>query len=1167
MTRISNQWVVNSFLRVLNRNHSDLSKLQVQVSSGKQIQTASDNPVNNALSMQFKTEVYEHNQYSKNISRVTEWLDNTDGVMTSLESALQRARELAVQGANDTLVQSDRDAIAMEIDQILQHVIDIANTDVGGEYLFAGADTRTKPISTQDGQTPYSMTDIVTYAMGEARDAMNLANILGVDYNGDARKLLTEIEKGVLLSKNVTGSEVFFRGDPIVPQPLFAERAPPLTQLTRLETFNKGEGVQAGSIVLTDSNGIDHWIDLKDARRIDEMLFAINTTNSFEASIDEVPTDTAVGLGIAQNVGQANRMTGQPILFLNNSAQDFDPNVATLDQLGVESGFLSINTRDGQNRRVTVQSTMTLQQLINDINAVDGGLTLKAEFEPVLNRLILTDQTFGTSSFSVESMRSELKIRDLPAHTAADLGLFTSDSGSDGVLDNTIVSRFTIPTAAAALSTIGPDLGNTFSGFMGIFQNVGLNNTLTSPAHPTVTDSTDTLASLNSGTGVLGGAIMMTGRDGFKSYVNLNGAVTIDDVISRINAQTGGRQTASWDNINKQFNILDNTVGGTNFTVEPAVGPENYPLSAINGGKGVEKGFIRIVSGDGTTSTVDLTTAQNLGDVINAINVGAPHVSASYDSVSQRLVLVDLQPGAGEFHIEEVDGNQNVAVREATTTARYLGILGADSGKQLFGSSLTAPNIAIDGTATLLTDLLPKPPEAGKITLKNAAGTATEVDLTGAQTIQDVIDSINATGSFTAIWDPSPQNRFIITDISGATGDKGIAAEEQTNTARDLGFISGTSLYRADQTNANPKDVIVSAPIQMQSLATLIGGVDLDPAIELNTPLSSLNAGRPFNPGVQLGRIRINDKAYRPDQPGHSAVIDLRGATTIKDVLDRINDPANGLYVEARINAERNGIEIIDKNNGATGKLSIVDIDSTTAIDLGFGGKNSVTVGNTLSGGDLDPRATESTLVSSLRVNDGGIKLGKVYVQSGEFSGEIDLSSAKTLGDVITIFNEADPRANLSGWIDPDGRRLNLTNTKGQAYIKVRDLGDKGENAASGLGLGGSKSIFETLQDLRDSLLRGDSTAISEQSIRLISEDLERVLLKHAEVGVKTNRAEASLERQENLKLNINKMLDVVENIDMSEAIMRMSQLETAFQAALQTGARVLQTTLMDFLR
>ncbi|HNW12776.1 MAG TPA: flagellin, partial [Candidatus Rifleibacterium sp.] len=139
--------------------------------------------------------------------------------------------------------------------------------------------------------------------------------------------------------------------------------------------------------------------------------------------------------------------------------------------------------------------------------------------------------------------------------------------------------------------------------------------------------------------------------------------------------------------------------------------------------------------------------------------------------------------------------------------------------------------------------------------------------------------------------------------------------------------------------------------------------------------------------------------------------------------------------------------------------------------------------------------------------------------------------------------------------------------TKGEAYIKVRDVSGQSSGTASGLGLGNTPSVFTTLIDLRDNLLRNDSKAISEVSIAKIDEDLKRVLNLHAEVGSKTNRVDAAREKQENINLNLKKMLSSVENIDMAEAIIRMTELETAYQAALQTGAKVLQTTLMDFLR
>lgn len=1283
MMRISNQWIINSFNRAINKNMEGLSKAQIQISSGKQIQTPSENPVNNALSMQYKTAVTENDQYVKNISRTTEWLDNTDSALSQTETILQRARELAVQGANDTLVQTDRDAIATEIDQLLQQMISIGNTDVAGEYIFSGAEVKNKPFNASTGQNPFTMLDMVTYSDGTTRKDLNASNILDVSYAGNDKKISTEIEKGSIMDKNITGSSVFYRGEPITPQPSFSSRTSPITDMLQLSALNSGKGVQPGSIVITDNNGVDTWIDLKNATRIEDVMYSINATNSFKASIEEVSSDTAVTLGIAQNVANSGKMTGQPLVYLNNPSTDFDPTVAKMSDLGVSPGFLSINTRDGKNRRLTVQSTDTLQTVINNLNALDSGRAVKAEFDPFMNRLMLSDVTGGIGEFSIESKKTELKIQDIAAHTAGDLGLATTDTLSDGALNDTILSTYAINSQATPLSALNGDanLVNQFAGYMSLVQDVVSNNSMVSPTHAEIASGSTTLASLNSGSGLQGGGIMVTGRDGVVSYVNLSSAATIDDIATAINTQTAGRQTANWDNAAKNFQILDNTVGTSHFTVTSAMGPEGVSLASLNGGMGIEKGYIKITSGDGNPAhqtIVDLRSALTVNDVINAINTQAPHVLASFDSLSKRLKITDLQPGAHatEFRVEEVNdklnnqfsgfmnvfqnvgagntitspahpevassadllgsmngglgldggsititgrdgitstinlsgaatindvvnainlqtgGNQiaswdnvaktfqivdntfgagsfqispatlasNLRIREASNVAKPLGILKSNpGGTAVFGDSLPGAT-----AATLLSTLVPKP-DTGFITIRGSDGKAAEIDLTRATTIQDVINQINVGGRFKASWDTA-NLRLVVEDTSNGPGSFGMTIEEKTNTARDLGFINGTTLYRSDLNNSRPLDTIVGEPLSIQSLPTLSGSIDLNPAVNGATELSSLNSNRPFGRGINLGKIRIVDRAYRPDLPGHDAVIDLRGAKTMQDVLNRINDPANGIYVEARINQNQNGIELVDQNHGAAGHLAVYEIDSTTAADLGFlQGKNSSVSGDHLIGGDLDPALTNATTVSSLRVNEGGVPLGKVLVQSGEYTGEIDLTGCKTIGDMLQRFSATDTRFNLSAWIDPDGRRINLTNTKGQPFIKVRDEGE--DPTASSLGLGGSRSIFETLQDLRDNLMRNEPKAISEQSIKLIDEDLERVLNRHAEVGVKTNRAQFAKEKQVNFTLNISKMLDVVENVDMTEAVTRMTNLQTAFQAALQVGSRVLQTTLLDFLK
>lgn len=1011
--RVTNQYVINSFITQINRNNSQLSDTQIKVSSGKSFIRASESPTANALSMLYKTEIVENKQYSSNVDNATQWYNNIDTSLTTVETAIQRVRELAVQGANDTLVQDDRDAIAEEINEILLHLVDVGNTNVAGQYLFSGHDVDKKPFDYLTGLDSDANPNMVAFSLGDVRDDINLNNPMDFVYSGDNKRIAVEIDRGTIVDKSITGHEVFFGSSTITPTPGFSYTYPPLEKSLPLDMLNLGKGVQPGNIIVTDQNNVAHKIDLSTAHTLDDVIGIINETTSFEAGIEEVPSDTAAALGLYRNAGKTSTLIG---LADPKMLSEFT-NLTDLNSgLGVPDGYLNVNTRDGRSHRIDLTGSVTVGDVVTRINALDGGASVKATFDMIHKRIDLEDITGGTGDFSVDSTRSQLYITDLPPHVADDLGL---------------------------LKNVGP--------------------------------------------------------------------------------------------ANQIFSNFDTDMES-----------EATPLSFLNGGKGVESGYVEITGHDGVVNRIDLTAVNSPQDVIDAVNAQAGgSQTASFDIASKRIVITDNTVGANDFAIADVfDGNQ-ISLKETTTVTKNLGLLKSAQGNTIVGDPLIPAGLTL---ADPIASLVP-PPEVGFMVIRGADDAPVQIDLTGAATIGDVVNEINNSGKFTATWDTAA-NRFVVSDPNAIDGNYGITIEESSNTGRDLGLVVGTSVYTSN--------TLTGAAITVKSLPTLTGSLDMNPAVTKETELSALNSSRTFNSGVNLGYIRITDKA------GHFKAIDLRGCETVGEVLNKINDPANGIYVEAKINADQNGIEIIDKNNGAPGKLEIIDIDSTSASDLGILGR---TVDKNLVGKDIDPGMTSTTPISALRVNDGGVVMGKVYVQSGEFSGEIDLTGVKTVGQLVDKFSNTDANFNIQAWVSDDGKHINLTNTKGEPYIKVRDLAEGNPNVASSLGLGNSPSIFTTLMDLRDNLLRNDSKAISEENLKMIDEDLNRILKLHAEVGSKSNRVTATKEKQENITLNLKNMLSSVEDIDMAEAIIRMTELETAYQAALQTGSRLMQTTLMDFLR
>ena len=71
--RITNQWVYNSFVNQINRNNTSLSELESKISSGNKYLRASENPVDNALTMEYSSEINENKQYVRNIEHTKDW--------------------------------------------------------------------------------------------------------------------------------------------------------------------------------------------------------------------------------------------------------------------------------------------------------------------------------------------------------------------------------------------------------------------------------------------------------------------------------------------------------------------------------------------------------------------------------------------------------------------------------------------------------------------------------------------------------------------------------------------------------------------------------------------------------------------------------------------------------------------------------------------------------------------------------------------------------------------------------------------------------------------------------------------------------------------------------------------------------------------------------------
>jgi flagellar hook-associated protein 3 FlgL len=186
----SNYYMQNNLFR--------LTELQRKIASNRNIENPSEDPVAYNRLMNIQSAKVIEERYTTNLNAAKAELSTADGAIKSLTDLVNRAKELAIQGASDTNSATNRNAIAVEINSMIDEVVRIGNTQYAGKYIFGGMNVT--------GIVPPAVTSTPIFN----RTATNQ-----VDYSGTGttanpsfeRKV--EIAPGITLPMNVNGFTVF----------------------------------------------------------------------------------------------------------------------------------------------------------------------------------------------------------------------------------------------------------------------------------------------------------------------------------------------------------------------------------------------------------------------------------------------------------------------------------------------------------------------------------------------------------------------------------------------------------------------------------------------------------------------------------------------------------------------------------------------------------------------------------------------------------------------------------------------------------------------------------------------------------------------------------------------------------------------------------------------
>jgi len=364
-----------------------------------------------------------------------------------------------------------------------------------------------------------------------------------------------------------------------------------------------------------------------------------------------------------------------------------------------------------------------------------------------------------------------------------------------------------------------------------------------------------------------------------------------------------------------------------------------------------------------------------------------------------------------------------------------------------------------------------------------------------------------------------------------------------------------------------------------------------DNTITGQTDIANLNNGQ----GVELvpGTLRVRDENGTID-----IEIDLSGLSTVDEIINAFNTqiaaPPGGIAgVTMAINAGGTGLQITDSNIPPLG-LWIEDVsDQSTANDLGLVGsigsqligvdlnpEPDFTVAENAAGGtvtselgiagtfstafdgsDLNPPLTLTTPIADL--NDTlGLDLGRLNIAQGDTIRTVDLSSALTVGDVVDAINNSGLQ--IAASLNAAGTGIQVVPTVSDRTLIITS--NDGSGTARALGIHGSPDVFGNLMLLIEALETNDRDQIGE-IIGAMENAADRTLEHRASVGAKIIRLETTDDRLTELSLSVTKLLSEVEDADVLAVSTELAGRQNVYQAALNATAQIIQPSLIDFLR
>lgn len=371
MIRLSTSWMYQQSLSTMLDQQSAVNVSQNQVTSGKRITVASDDPEGAAQAVSLNHIIASAAQYSSNIDAANTRLSTESNTLDSFNSLLDQARSMGLQGINGTLSSSDRQDMATQLVQIRAQLVQLANTsDASGNALFAGTSTTNTPFVLNSDSS--------------------------VSYTGNSSNQMTEIGNGLRIPNSDEGSGLFMN----VP-------AGNGSFVASAAAGNSGS-LLVGATSVTDTSA---W-------KAATASGPVNYQISFDAAGNWTATDTNHGDAV---VGTGSYQDGDSISF-NGMTVALSGKPAAGDTMNVESGqtqdvFSTLTNminalNDGSLDNTQLSNTMS-RQIESIDRAQDGISATQTDVGGRLNRLTQQKSTYSGLTLTYQTALSGVQDTDM----------------------------------------------------------------------------------------------------------------------------------------------------------------------------------------------------------------------------------------------------------------------------------------------------------------------------------------------------------------------------------------------------------------------------------------------------------------------------------------------------------------------------------------------------------------------------------------------------------------------------------------------------------------------------------------------------------------------------------------------------------------------------------